>query len=384
MRAKNSRMAVGYTMKTAIFCSRYRDIPISCSLMDIRLLTSAKDLAMYDQWVKSHPQGNLWQSVEWKTYQEKLGREVRVYAAMSGERLAISALVVIDKTVGGLSTWDCPRGPLVQNSEFRIQNFFETVVSDAKKNKCLSFYFSPLENVILNSQFSILNSPRHEQPDATRILDLTLNDDQLLAQMHQKGRYNINVARKNGVTVEQSTDIDAYYALAQKTGKRDAFGIPSKLQLRAFLDHVPGSFLLLAYQATSHQPLATSNKPETGGRWPVAGLIGVTWPPSAKASEGKNSTGIYYYGASDYEHRSLMAPYLLQWEAIQLCKKAGCTRYDLLGIAPPESPANHPWAGISSFKEKFGGTVISYPPEQEITLRPMVKQLLSLKRKIIG
>ncbi len=360
MRTKNNRIALDYTMKTAIFCSRYQDIPISCSLMDIRLLTSAEDLAMYDQWVKSHPQGSLWQSIEWKAYQESLGREVRVYADVRSPMsdISASALVVIDKTVGGLRTWDCPRGPLMQNSEFRIQNFLETIIKDAKKNKCLSFYFSPLKNIILNSQFLILNSSRHEQPEATRMLDLTLNDEQLLAQMHQKGRYNMKVAQKNGVLVEQSNDIDAYYALAKRTGDRDGFGIPSKRQLKAFLDHIPGSFLLLAHK----------------DQHIIAGLIGVTW----------NGTGIYYYGASDYEHRSLMAPYLLQWEAIQLCKKAGCKKYDLLGIAPNDSPANHPWAGISSFKEKFGGTVISYPPEQEITLRPMMKKLLSLKRKLIG
>jgi lipid II:glycine glycyltransferase (peptidoglycan interpeptide bridge formation enzyme) len=190
------------------------------------------------------------------------------------------------------------------------------------------------------------------------MLDLTLSDEQLLAQMHPKGRYNINVARKNGVIVEQSTDIDAYYALAKKTGSRDGFTIPQKKHLDDFITALPGSFLLLAkYNGKS-----------------IAGLIGVTW----------NHTGIYYYGASDYEHRAVMAPYLLQWESMQFCKKAGCTRYDLLGIAPVGSNPDHEWAGISSFKEKFGGTVISYPPEQEITLKPMMKMLLSLKRKLIG
>jgi peptidoglycan pentaglycine glycine transferase (the first glycine) len=229
-------------------------------------------------------------------------------------------------------------------------------MKDAQSDSCLSIYFSPQQKLAATS-YKLQASSRHQQPDATRILDLTVSDEQLLAQMHQKGRYNINVARKNGVIVEQSTDVDAYYELAQMTGKRDQFGIPSRKQLSAFVHDLDGSFLLLARKDGI----------------PVAGLIGVTW----------NGTGIYYYGASDYEHRSLMAPYLLQWEAIQICKKAGCRQYDLLGIAPPDAGADHPWSGISDFKAKFGGTVIPYPPEQEITLRPIAKTLLSLKRKII-
>ena len=107
---------------------------------------------------------------------------------------------------------------------------------------------------------------------------------------------------------------------------------------------------------------------------PIAGLIGVIW----------EKTGIYYYGASSYEHRALMAPYLLQWEAMKYCKAQGCTQYDLLGIAPPDAGTDHPWQGISGFKEKFGGKVVMYPPEQMMVLRPVMQKLLTLKRKLLG
>jgi lipid II:glycine glycyltransferase (peptidoglycan interpeptide bridge formation enzyme) len=216
--------------------------------------------------------------------------------------------------------------------------------------------------------------------------------------MHQKGRYNIKVAEKNGVTVQESKDIDAYYELAKKTAGRDGFGIPSKKQLQAFIEKLPGSFLLLAYSklarpAAFGRETRPPGRVRTGNSKPIAGIIGIIW----------GNTGIYYYGASDYEHRNLMAPYLLQWEAIKRCKAAGCTRYDLLGIAPQATSAElratsndisrssklearspHPWAGISDFKAKFGGTVITYPPEQEIVLKPIIRTILLAKRAIIG
>lgn len=323
--------------------------------MEIRLLTPA-DLATYDLWVKSHAQGTLWQSLEWKQYQEALGRETRLYGAIESQNLASAALVVIDRTAFGLCTWDIPRGPIgLQVSAVSCQELLKKIVSDAKKDKCLSLYLSPLEKLQANSQ-KLKASPRHEQPEATRILDLTKTHEEVLGQMHQKGRYNIKVAEKHGVQVERSEDIDAFYALMEKTSARDRFGKHSKKHYEAMLHHLPGSFLMIAVH----------------DKKPVAGLIGVLW----------NRQGMYYYGASSYEDRALMAPYALQWAAIQYCKASGCHTYDLLGVAPPSAESDHPWSGISDFKAKFGGRLIEYPPEKEIVLKPVSKMLLRMKRGI--
>lgn len=328
--------------------------------MPIRLLTSPVDLERYDAWIKNHPQGTLWQSVEWKAYQETLGREVRVHVAEEGNQIVASAMVMIDKTSFGLSTWDIARGPIV-NYELGIENYeilMEEIIRDAKKQKVISLFLSPLEP-IPDSKFIIPDSGRHIHCTATRLIDLALTEDQILKQMKPKGRYNIGVAEKHGVTVTQSEDIDAFYGLVKETTARDGFTGLSKDRYKTFLTAQPGSFLLLAHD--TH-------------RTAVAGLLGVMW----------NGTGIYYYGASSHAHRALMAPYLIQWEAMKLCKTAGCTRYDLLGIAPKDAPVNHPWQGITSFKEKFGGNYIEYPPEQEIILHPLAKKALDLKRKIMG
>ena len=366
--------------------------------MNIRILKTPAELQTYDAWVRGHAQGNLWQSLEWKTYQESLGRKVQIYAYVrDNSTIEASALVVIDTTAGGFSTWDIPRGPLFTTATDDAP-LLSRIIDDAKRKKCLALYLSPALPII-HSSATFVHSSRHVQPEATRVIDLTQSEDTILSQMHSKGRYNITLAKKHGIEVMEGTsnDIPAFYELLQSTGGRDGFKISQKSHYERFLSGLEGSFLLLAKHEIR----------------PIAGLLGVVWPSTqvnkrgadfgsvggtpagvpdilSKAKNGGVGLGgpsancFYYYGASSYEHRNLMAPYLLQWEAIRRAKARGCTRYDLLGISPENAGPHDPWQGISDFKRKFGGTIVSYPPEQMIVLKPMMKRLLEVKRKLLG
>lgn len=329
--------------------------------MNIRQIHSDKDLERYNDWVKQPGIGNFWQSLERKQYLEALGKEVRIYVSEKSTQIHASALVTIDRTIGGLSTWDISRGPIGDGRTELIDH----IITDAKKGKCLAVYFSPIRMIDFGKK-----STRHIHCEATRLIDLTVSHEKILKQMKQKGRYNIKIAHKHDVTVEESNDIDAFYELVKKTGKRDGFATLSKSTYQSFLDHLPGSFLLLAYDKETPTPEQSSVQ---GAAEPIGGVLSVIW--------GKRS--IYYYGASNHTQRALMAPYLLQWESMQLCQKKGCTEYDLLGIAPPNADSNHPWAGISNFKEKFGGEVVLYPSERMVVLKPLMHQLLHIKRVLL-
>jgi len=66
------------------------------------------------------------------------------------------------------------------------------------------------------------------QPLRTILLDLTLDEDTLLAQMKEKWRYNIRLAGRKGVRVrvaQTSEEVRAWYTLLQTTAIRDDFGI---------------------------------------------------------------------------------------------------------------------------------------------------------------
>ena len=69
--------------------------------------------------------------------------------------------------------------------------------------------------------------------------------------MKPKGRYNIRLAQKKGITVTESNDVDAFYELLKKTSKRDGFRIKTKIHYEKFLETLPESFLLLASRSES-------------------------------------------------------------------------------------------------------------------------------------
>ncbi len=70
---------------------------------------------------------------------------------------------------------------------------------------------------------------------------------------------------------------------------------------------------------------------------------------------GDKST--YLYGASSNSKRNLMPAYLLQWEAIKLCRESGAKSYDFFGI-PPVKDKSHTMYGLYQFKVRFGGEIV--------------------------
>ncbi len=177
----------------------------------------------------------------------------------------------------------------------------------------------------------------------TRVLDLTLAEDELLAQMHEKWRYNIRLAGKRGVTVERvdatSENIDIWMGLLADTLSRDGFSGNSRSYYEIFLCNLAKIDQWWLYFARFE------------GRV-IAGGIYVFTP----------SRGIYYYGASSSlpDDRKQMAPYFLQWTAICTAKNKQIPIYDFLGVADSSDPSDTlRW--VTEFKEKFGWNMITLP-----------------------
>jgi lipid II:glycine glycyltransferase (peptidoglycan interpeptide bridge formation enzyme) len=81
-------------------------------------------------------------------------------------------------------------------------------------------------------------------------------------------------------------------------------------------------------------------------------------------------TAIYLHGASSNENRNVMAPFLLQWQAILDAKEKGFSKYDFGGVKTGNS--SNSWAGITQFKTGFSLKTkpLVFPGSYDIIINP--------------
>lgn len=287
---------------------------------------------------------SLWQHPLWESFQKSNG--LKTWHFKNKEAMA---LVIKHSLPFGLSWLEVPRGPLFEN-EASFHKILEEIKVIADKERAVFIRFSSYQELPLQAP----DTPFDHHPQTSLVIDLTQTEEEILEQMKPKGRYNIKLAEKHDVKIEVSEDVETFHHLLKKTGGRDDFGIHGveyyDNMLRTFGPHA--QLLMARYEDRL-----------------VAGGIFVYL----------EEWGIYYYGASDHHYRNVMAPYLIQWEAIKEAKKRGCKHYDFLGIAPENSP-HHPWAGVTEFKKKFGGEVLNYPHAKDLVLKPVWYFLYKLKK----
>ncbi|MDI6769065.1 MAG: peptidoglycan bridge formation glycyltransferase FemA/FemB family protein [Anaerolineales bacterium] len=187
----------------------------------------------------------------------------------------------------------------------------------------------------------------------TVLIDLSPPEEELLARMKQKTRYNVRLAEKKGVSVRPGTpaDLPMLYKMYAETSIRDGFVIRDE-----------------PYYQTVWQTFMRSHvgKLESLNFGTFKPVNLPTCEPLIAEVEGQAVAAIflfffagrayYLYGMSREAQREKMPNYLLQWEAMRRAKAAGCKLYDLWG-APDVFAANDPLWGVFRFKEGLGGTV---------------------------
>jgi lipid II:glycine glycyltransferase (peptidoglycan interpeptide bridge formation enzyme) len=187
-------------------------------------------------------------------------------------------------------------------------------------------------------------------------LDLTESEENLLAAMKSKTRYNIRLAGRKGIVVRPGTEAD-FPTMAEmyaETAARDGFGIrPSAYYLDAwqsFHQAGMGHLLIAEYE---DEPIAAVYLVRFGNRV------------------------IYMYGASTDKERQRMPNYLLQWEAIRWGKTQGGKVYDFWG-APDEFVENDRLWGVWRFKAGFNGQVVRHIGAWDFVVRPLLYQLYTV------
>ena len=295
-------------------------------------------LSDWNQFLSTHPNTHLLQTGEWGELKSSFGwKPVRIVNGKVGVQILFRKLP-LGFTVGYIAKSTIS----FQKSTFNHELWRE-IDSVCKQNRAI---FSKLEPDLWNGQESetwnleLRTSQHNIQPPRTIVVEIKGDEEQILARMKQKTRYNIRLAEKKGVTVRNWGDIESFHKMMLITGQRDGFGVHS-----------------LEYYRRAYELL----HPKEMGVLLVAEYEG---KPLAALFVARNGNRAYYlYGASTDEERNRMPTYLLQWEAMKWAKAHGCEEYDLWGVPDEDETtleANFEkrhdglW-GVFRFKRGFGG-----------------------------
>jgi lipid II:glycine glycyltransferase (peptidoglycan interpeptide bridge formation enzyme) len=363
------------------------------------------------------------QSDEWRKFQESVGRRI---FCISGDNFYASIVEHELPVVG--KYFYIPKGPICHpeldsgsnNGLSDKRNFVRSrisarggsgmtsVIDLAKKEKAGWIRIEPANDDSLNSikkstSYKITKAPHDMQPRELFIIDITKPEDQLLAEMKSKTRYNIKLSHKRGVSVKVISNeschpeldsgskknpqlpqgirfrvkpgmtnnyFDRFIELVKVTAKRDGITPHPENYYRKMFETIPGDILKL-YVAEYENKIIAAN-------------IIIHY----------GNTATYLHGASDNEFRNVMAPYLLQWQAILDAKKVGLKKYDFGGVCSGSTALDqndlkrsnryNSWQGITKFKTGFSPETkpVEFPGSYDIVINPMKYNLYRIIQQI--
>lgn len=294
----------------------------------------------WNEFVKTHPETHLLQTGSWGELKSSFGwKPIRIITGGSGVQ-------ILFKTIpGGFTVGYIPKGPVGEINDELLREIDRL----CRENKAVFVKLEPdawedaqaIEDLITKGW----RPARTIQPRRTILLSLNESEEEILAGMKQKTRYNIRLAEKKGIVVKPSSELDAFHQMMLVTGKRDGIGV-----------HAP-EYFRKAYELFHQQGQCEILSASFEGK-PIAAIM--------VFAIGK--TAWYMYGASTELERNRMPTYLLQWEAIRWAKQHGFENYDFWGIPDQDEDkleesfvkkqVHEGLWGVYRFKRGFGGKVV--------------------------
>jgi lipid II:glycine glycyltransferase (peptidoglycan interpeptide bridge formation enzyme) len=293
--------------------------------------------------------GSFLQSWQWGEFRESLGQRIWRIDINGLKGLVVKYNLPLNK-----SYLYCPRGPVGEVLDKDFQEFLKQVRDIAKQEDSVFLKIEPGRNL---RELPLARSSKQIQPSKTIILEITKPEDELLSQLHQKTRYNIRLAQRKGVIVQQASDkesLDIFLGLLEETAQRDKFHLHPRNYYQKMLEILGKEGMVKLFLAQYQNRVIAAN------------LVCFFC-----------QTATYLHGASDYNFRQLMSPYLLQWQAILEAKKLGFKYYDFWGIDEKK------WPGVTRFKRGFNGQEITYPGAFNLVFQKLWYGLYNLARRIL-
>lgn len=318
----------------------------------------------YEAFASTHPQSCFTQSTKWHAVKSNWGYEVVVSRGAGGKIVGACAVLIQKIPLVGTSFLYAPRGPVCDlHDKAVLEDLKRGIDTLAKRYRAHLFKMDP-DTLMTDSAFLQLATgmgfEHFAGPEGFETIQARFNyrlylagktEEEVLASITQKTRYNIRVAQKHGVEIKVvgAEYLDDFVRIMQTTGERDGFNVRPKAyferMLAALGEHVR---LYLAFYEGQ----------------PISGAITTNYADKT----------CYVYGASDNVYRNVMPNYLIQWEMIRWAIQTGCTVYDFQGVSGNLEEGSHMY-GLYRFKKGFNGTLDELIGEFNYIYRPLAYKM---------
>jgi lipid II:glycine glycyltransferase (peptidoglycan interpeptide bridge formation enzyme) len=246
-----------------------------------------------------------------------------------------------------------PRGPVPATSEA-----MEALVAWAGAKRFASLRVEPDGPAEFGGVLRALGfaSVEPTQPANTRIVGLG-DPATVLAAFDRGTRYNIRLAERRGVAVEEGSDAAVLAQQSAAVEEREAISLPGTDYYRLLLSLLPWCRIYVARHPQTNEAMCAVMVARHDGR------------------------GYNLFAGRSGAHAELKANDLAHWRAISGCAESGLADYDLWGVPPAGAGADHPWHGLGQFKKGFGGREVDYPGAWQLVLSETGSRLIALEKK---
>lgn len=326
-------------------------------------LIGEEDKDLFNNFIRSSLKPHFLQTYEWGELKRGTGWEP-LRLLVTRERRPVAALSLLKRRLPffNRSIFYAPRGLILGKDCDRAGEdfFWREVRKVARQQRAIFLKIDPdIPNE--NEEYRDKLKKRGFRPGGAEAgfggvqprfvfrLDLSPSEEELLAAMKHKTRYNINLAERKGVRVRvarDKQDLAVFYDLLMETATRDGFLVRSYRYFEQIWD-------LFVVKGAARIFLA-EYKDQV-----IAGTLAFHCGDRAW----------YLYGASGNRFRSVMPNHLLQWKMIRWAKSLGCKIYDFRGV-PGDSRPDNPLHGLYKFKKGFGATFTGFIGEYDLVFSP--------------
>lgn len=305
----------------------------------------------WNEFVANHPGGGHLQLSQWAAVKRNVGWGSVIAGFETGGGIVGGANILHRRipVLGRIGY--IPRGPLLDALDL-APRFLEELTRMASRVGIRHLTIQPplggeaLEPVMASAGF--FPGTAAVAPDATLVVDLARDDDELLGAMSARTRYNVRLSQRRGLRLREgdTTDLAAYHLLLERTSRRQGFDPYPLDYYRVLWEQLEPLGHIHLFMLERSDELVSAMLAVTFGDT-VTNKLAV-W--SGEHGQDRPNEGLY-------------------WTVMQWGRDHGFRRFDLEGIPRPVAEATIVGAeipekyrrSVASFKLGFGGTPLLLP-----------------------